>query len=80
MLKKKNDLLNQELTLYKEKEKCFHQELETYRKVIFKEAKTDIHDVLEMQHKKIIELETKIEVLEKKYYKLLKTTSSSHQT
>ena len=39
-----------------------------------------IHEILEMQHEKIFDLQTNLEVLQNKYDKLLNSTGSGQQT
>lgn len=55
---RKNQLLTKQLQMTKQSKKCMQKELESYRKIVFKNS--DIHEILEMQHEKIFELQTKL--------------------
>jgi signal transduction histidine kinase len=64
----------------KEMQANSQRELAGYKRLVFAQSKEAEGEVLELQHQRIFELETQVEVLQGKYGKLVKSSGSDEQT
>lgn len=79
-LVKQNELLKRELQQLKEIHANSQRELGAYKKLVLFPGGEAQGEVLELQHQRIFELETQVEVLQGKYGKLVRASGSDEQT
>jgi hypothetical protein len=79
-LLKQNELLKRELQQMKAIHANSQRELAAYKKLVLAPSGEAQGEVLELQHQRIFELETQVEVLQGKYGKLVKASGSGEQT
>jgi hypothetical protein len=78
VLLRQNELLRQELNQLKDRHGQSQKELAVYKKIVFDNSSD--HEVLEMQHQRIFELETQLDVMQGKYSKVMKSGGSNEVT
>lgn len=79
-LTKQNELLKRELQQVKEMHAHSQRELATYKRMVLAPSGEAQDEVMELQHQRIFDLETQLEVLQGKYSKLVKSSGSGEQT
>lgn len=79
-LLRQNELLRQEVAQLKARESNLQKELALYKKTLFSSNGDTHNEVLELQHQRIFDLETQLEILQSKYAKVMKSGGSSEQT
>lgn len=78
-LLRQNELLRQEVAQLKAREGNLQKELALYKKSLFGNGDSQ-NEVLELQHQRIFDLETQLEILQGKYGKLMRSGGSGEQT
>jgi hypothetical protein len=79
-LLRQNELLKQEVAQLKARECNLQKELTLYKKTLFSSNGDTHNEVLELQHQRIFDLETQLEILQSKYGKLMRSGGSNEQT
>lgn len=79
-LAKQAELLKREVQQLKSREANLQKELSLYKKTLFSSNGDTHNEVLELQHQRIFDLETQLEILQGKYGKLMRSGGSGEQT
>lgn len=79
-LTKQAELLKREVQQLKSREANLQKELSLYKKTLFSSNGDTHNEVLELQHQRIFDLETQLEILQGKYGKLMRSGGSGEQT
>lgn len=79
-LAKQAELLKREVQQLKSREANLQKELLLYKKTLFSSNGDTHNEVLELQHQRIFDLETQLEILQGKYGKLMRSGGSGEQT
>lgn len=75
-----NHLLKKEVAQLKERQEYSQRELAAYKKLALSASGEAQTEVLELQHQRIFDLETQLELMHSKYSKLVKSSGSEEQT
>ena len=77
-LQRQNELLKREVQQLRELQASSQKELAVYKRVVI--GNSSDGEVLELQHQRIFELETQLELLQNKYSKMVRSGGSQEQT